>query len=91
MEAVAVGFLARPEQVLAQGDGQDSQRPYFNWKLPERGNALVIFDVIGNRALAGTMLRMALAQWPEVERFFTWRKGRLREIAPRLMQVFTGN
>lgn len=82
--AVAVAFLARPEQVLAH----DEREPYFNWKLPERGCALVIFDVIGKRALAGRLLRMALAQWPGVKRFFTWRRERLKEISAETMQVF---
>jgi hypothetical protein len=84
IEAVGVAFTARPEQILAHTAGET----YFHWRLPEPGNALVIFDVIGRRATVAKLFRMASRKWPAVRRFFTWRREALKEISTRKMEAF---
>ncbi len=71
----AVGF-AWPCQPEHAGDE-------FEWRKAAPGEGLLIREAIGTRAACRQMYRKALAQWPNVKRFFAYRH---RDNKPELFE-----
>lgn len=77
--AIAWPDIAREVEVReAMGE------PHFTWKPQIRaGDCVMIAEVIGTRQSAFGWRKLALERWPDLHarRFFTFRRGKLKEIS----------
>lgn len=67
---LAVAWLADESEVKAR---EEERRTQFDWKLPDRGNALVIAEVFGDRKASAVLWQLAKARWPGIRTVFCER------------------
>lgn len=67
---LAVAWLADESEVKAR---EEERRPQFDWKLPKRGDALVIAEVFGDRKASAVLWQLAKARWPGIRTVFCER------------------
>lgn len=60
----------------------------FVWRLPEKGDCMMICELVGTRTAMKTVYQMARSKWQDVKRHFTYRRGELVELTPRVMGRF---
>lgn len=78
IKAIGFGWPAEQSQVARS----------FSWQLPKPGECLVMMEAIGARKHCADMMRRALERWPQVRRFFAWRRGKLVEFRRDTMDRF---
>ncbi len=54
--------------------------PPFDWRLPEKGDALMVGELFGSRSSCGQMRDAILDKWPIIKRVFAYRNDTLIEF-----------
>ncbi len=80
---VGIAWLGNASEFIRR----DVERePQFDWKLPQKGNALMVAEVFGVRSECKRLWGGCLNRWPHVSRIFTHRQKR-NEAKPRLVEL----
>lgn len=85
VNAVGVAWTDSADKIIER---ERTGECHFAWKLPPKGDALVIAGVVGDRKSCAELYRKALKKWPFVKRYFTWRQGNLVELPPETLARF---
>jgi hypothetical protein len=80
---VGIAWPDSSTEILRRDKDKELQ---FNWRLPEKGDALMIAEVFGARSVCGKLWIVALSRWPRIQRIFTHRQKR-NDAEPMLVEL----
>jgi hypothetical protein len=94
-EEIAGVMIVWPDGAADVLRRQEAGELHFAWLAPREGDALMVADVIvsknfSTRQVMTRLVQMASARWPDwkMRRIFTHRRGKLVELAPRMLTRF---
>lgn len=73
--------FAWPEDKAHLHECEEYIKHPFNWHKRKKPNCIFVAEVVANRCACRTFFKQARKQWPEFKRFYTFRRGKLRDIS----------